>query len=81
MFAAAFVVRPLGGLFFGPLGDRIGGTETLERLAAFAGARDVEMVSTPGNRAGHWRVEGCEDHGAPPGTRRALGCSRAEGWQ
>lgn len=23
-FAAAFVVRPLGGLFFGPLGDRIG---------------------------------------------------------
>lgn len=24
IFAAAFVVRPLGGLFFGPLGDRIG---------------------------------------------------------
>src|ERR1051326_3316945 len=24
MFAAAFVVRPLCGLFFGPLGDRIG---------------------------------------------------------
>lgn len=23
-FGAAFVVRPLGGLFFGPLGDRIG---------------------------------------------------------
>ncbi|MEV6294851.1 glycine betaine/L-proline transporter ProP [Streptomyces sp. NPDC051896] len=23
-FAAAFVVRPLGGLFFGPLGDRVG---------------------------------------------------------
>jgi len=23
-FAAAFVVRPLGGMFFGPLGDRIG---------------------------------------------------------
>ena len=24
IFAASFVVRPLGGLFFGPLGDRIG---------------------------------------------------------
>ncbi|MFD4292591.1 MFS transporter [Rhodococcus sp. NPDC058505] len=24
IFAAAFIVRPLGGLFFGPLGDRIG---------------------------------------------------------
>ena len=24
IFAAAFFVRPLGGLFFGPLGDRIG---------------------------------------------------------
>src|SRR5215218_3798466 len=24
IFAAAFLVRPLGGLFFGPLGDRIG---------------------------------------------------------
>src|SRR5215213_5871702 len=24
VFAAAFFVRPLGGLFFGPLGDRIG---------------------------------------------------------
>ena len=24
IFAAAFVVRPLGGLFFGPLGDRVG---------------------------------------------------------
>src|SRR5690606_25006676 len=23
-FAAAFLVRPLGGMFFGPLGDRIG---------------------------------------------------------
>ncbi len=28
-FAAAFVVRPLGGLFFGPLGDRIGRTRVL----------------------------------------------------
>ena len=24
LFAAAFLVRPFGGLFFGPLGDRIG---------------------------------------------------------
>ncbi len=28
-FAAAFLVRPLGGLFFGPLGDRIGRTRVL----------------------------------------------------
>jgi MHS family proline/betaine transporter-like MFS transporter len=29
LFAASFVVRPLGGLFFGPLADRIGRTKTL----------------------------------------------------
>ncbi|MBB4686406.1 MFS transporter [Amycolatopsis jiangsuensis] len=28
-FAVAFLVRPLGGLFFGPLGDRIGRTKVL----------------------------------------------------
>lgn len=28
-FAASFLVRPLGGLFFGPLGDRIGRTRVL----------------------------------------------------
>ncbi|MFF4896178.1 MFS transporter [Streptomyces sp. NPDC001068] len=28
-FAAAFVVRPLGGLFFGPLGDRVGRQKVL----------------------------------------------------
>jgi MHS family proline/betaine transporter-like MFS transporter len=29
LFAAAFLVRPFGGLFFGPLGDRIGRTKVL----------------------------------------------------
>ena len=29
LFAASFLVRPLGGLFFGPLGDRIGRTKVL----------------------------------------------------
>ncbi|WP_072687856.1 MFS transporter [Rhodococcus marinonascens] len=29
IFAAAFIVRPLGGLFFGPLGDRIGRKKVL----------------------------------------------------
>ncbi|WP_044575818.1 MFS transporter [Saccharopolyspora spinosa] len=28
-FAAAFLVRPIGGMFFGPLGDRIGRTKVL----------------------------------------------------
>jgi MHS family proline/betaine transporter-like MFS transporter len=28
-FAASFLVRPLGGLFFGPLGDRVGRTKVL----------------------------------------------------
>jgi len=28
-FAAAFLVRPIGGLFFGPLGDRIGRQKVL----------------------------------------------------
>ena len=28
-FAAAFPVRPIGGLFFGPLGDRIGRQKVL----------------------------------------------------
>lgn len=28
-FAAAFLIRPLGGLFFGPLGDRVGRTKVL----------------------------------------------------
>ena len=29
LFAAAFLVRPFGGMFFGPLGDRIGRTKVL----------------------------------------------------
>ncbi|MGY0488720.1 MFS transporter [Streptomyces sp. WG-D5] len=29
LFAVAFLVRPLGGMFFGPLGDRIGRTKVL----------------------------------------------------
>lgn len=29
LFAASFVIRPFGGLFFGPLADRIGRTKTL----------------------------------------------------
>ncbi|MCP6423451.1 MFS transporter, partial [Klebsiella pneumoniae] len=29
LFAVSFLVRPFGGLFFGPLGDRIGRTKVL----------------------------------------------------
>ena len=39
LFGAAFIVRPLGGLFFGPLGDRIGRQRVLATtmiLMAFA---------------------------------------------
>ena len=29
VFAVAFMVRPLGGMFFGPLGDKVGRSEVL----------------------------------------------------
>lgn len=38
-FAVAFVVRPLGGLFFGPLGDKVGRSKVL--------AATILMMSEP----------------------------------
>jgi MFS transporter, MHS family, proline/betaine transporter len=45
-FAAAFLVRPLGGLFFGPLGDRIGRTRVLAAtmLMMAAGTFGIGLV-------------------------------------
>lgn len=45
-FAAAFLVRPLGGLFFGPLGDRIGRTRVLATtmLLMAAGTFGIGLV-------------------------------------
>ncbi len=40
-FAVSFLVRPLGGLFFGPLGDRIGRTQVLVDHRHHDGGRDV----------------------------------------
>ncbi|MEJ2885775.1 MFS transporter [Actinomycetospora aeridis] len=50
-FAAAFLVRPLGGLFFGPLGDRIGRTRVLSVTVVLMAAATVLLGLIPGHGA------------------------------
>jgi MFS transporter, MHS family, proline/betaine transporter len=50
-FAAAFVMRPLGGLFFGPLGDRIGRTRVLSATVVLMAAATVLLGLIPGHGA------------------------------
>ncbi|MGW0174779.1 MFS transporter [Rhodococcus sp. NPDC003322] len=47
IFAAAFVVRPLGGLFFGPLGDRIGRKRVLATTIVMMAASTFAIGLVP----------------------------------
>lgn len=54
-FAAAFLVRPLGGLFFGPLGDRIGRKRVLAMTVIMMAAGTFGIGLLPGYHAiGIW---------------------------
>lgn len=55
VFAASFVLRPLGGLFFGPLGDRIGRKRVLATtILLMAGATFVIGVLPSYDQIGFW---------------------------
>ncbi len=47
IFAAAFVVRPLGGFFFGPLGDRIGRQRVLALVILLMSGATLTMGLLP----------------------------------
>ncbi|WP_280334606.1 glycine betaine/L-proline transporter ProP [Nocardia wallacei] len=47
-FAAAFLVRPLGGLYFGPLGDRIGRQKVLATTMLMMAASTFAIGFIPG---------------------------------
>nr|WP_323376205.1 MFS transporter [Streptomyces sp. RB17] len=49
-FAAAFVVRPLGGLFFGPLGDRVGRQKVLATTMIMMAIGTFAIGVIPGYR-------------------------------
>jgi MHS family proline/betaine transporter-like MFS transporter len=50
-FAAAFLVRPLGGLFFGPLGDRIGRKQVLAVTMLMMALGTVAIALIPSHAA------------------------------
>lgn len=55
VFAASFIIRPLGGLFFGPLGDRIGRKRVLATtILLMAGATFVIGVLPTYDQIGFW---------------------------
>lgn len=49
VFAAAFFVRPLGGLFFGPMGDRIGRRPVLAAVIILMSASTFAIGLLPGH--------------------------------
>ncbi|MCQ8192898.1 glycine betaine/L-proline transporter ProP [Streptomyces rugosispiralis] len=54
-FAVAFLVRPLGGLFFGPLGDRIGRKKVLSFTMIMMASSTLAIGLIPGYAAiGFW---------------------------
>src|SRR5690606_1264476 len=48
VFAAAFAVRPLGGIFFGALGDRIGRQKTLAWVIILVSVATLAIGLLPG---------------------------------
>ncbi|MGH3927352.1 MAG: MFS transporter, partial [Pseudonocardiaceae bacterium] len=55
VFAASFLIRPLGGLFFGPLGDRIGRKPVLATtILLMAGATFAIGVLPTYDQVGYW---------------------------
>jgi MHS family proline/betaine transporter-like MFS transporter len=48
LFAAAFLVRPFGGMFFGPLGDRIGRTKVLSLTVILMACGTFVIAFIPG---------------------------------
>jgi len=48
VFGVAFVMRPLGGLFFGPLGDRIGRQRTLAAVIILMSISTFAIALLPG---------------------------------
>jgi MHS family proline/betaine transporter-like MFS transporter len=48
LFMVAFTVRPIGGLFFGPLGDRIGRTKVLSITVILMAASTFIIALIPG---------------------------------
>ncbi|MGW8376827.1 MFS transporter [Streptomyces sp. ODS28] len=48
LFAVAFLVRPLGGMFFGPLGDRIGRTKVLSITVILMAIGTFAIAFIPG---------------------------------
>ncbi|WP_199896663.1 MFS transporter [Streptomyces niger] len=48
LFAVAFLVRPLGGMFFGPLGDRIGRTKVLSLTVIMMAIGTFVIAFIPG---------------------------------
>src|ERR1700741_3871984 len=51
IFAAAFVMRPLGGLVFGPLGDRIGRQRVLAVVILLMAGFTLGMGALPQSEA------------------------------
>lgn len=49
VFAAAFIVRPVGGIFFGSLGDRIGRQKTLAAVILLVSAATFGIGIIPGH--------------------------------
>ncbi len=55
VFAVAFLVRPLGGFFFGPLGDRVGRSKILAITIITMSAGTLAVGLIPGyNQIGIW---------------------------
>ncbi|MER5437431.1 MFS transporter [Streptomyces sp. NPDC002790] len=48
LFAVAFLVRPIGGMFFGPLGDRIGRTKVLSITVVMMAIGTFVIAFIPG---------------------------------